>query len=468
MPIKLTFLGAAQNVTGSKYLLEANGARFLIDCGLYQERAFKDKNWEPFPIPPETIDAVLLTHAHIDHSGYLPRLVQQGFRGPIYCTKATAELAEVVLLDAARLQEEDAEFKRKRHQKEGRKALHPEIPLYTTKDAEAVFPLFTSVGYNTCANLSGGIEGCFDDAGHVLGSAMITVKIRQNGKDRTVLFSGDVGGQHKPILPHPTLFEEADYVLVESTYGDRLHEKVTDLDDALADIINTTKTAGGNIVIPSFALERAQEVLFHINRLLLANRIPHLMVFLDSPMASRITEIFQRHPELFDEETTELIARRESPFDFPMLKMVGTVDESKAINHIEGTVIIIAGAGMCNGGRIKHHLVANITRRESTILFVGYQAIGTLGRQIVDGVKKVRILGQMYPVRARIAQLNGFSAHADRDELFMWLSALKKPPRHLFIVHGESDAAQNFAGFVRERTGWDISVPQYLDEVVLD
>lgn len=468
MPVKLTFLGAAQNVTGSKYLLEAHGTRFLVDCGLYQERGLKDRNWEPFPVPPQTIDAILLTHAHIDHSGFLPRLVQQGFHGPIYCTEATAEIAEIVLLDSARLQEEDAEFKRKRHAKEGRKAPHPVIPLYTTKDAEAVFPLFKSVGYSQCVTLPGGIEGCFDDAGHVLGSAMITVKITQNGKDRTILFSGDVGGRHKPILPHPTLFEEADYVLVESTYGDRLHENVEDLDNTLADIINTTERAGGNIVIPSFALERAQEVLFHLNRLLLGNRIPHLMIFLDSPMATSITEVFQRHPELFNEETTALMSRQESPFNFPMLKLVSTVEESKAINHVKGTVIIIAGAGMCNGGRIKHHLITNITRTESTILFVGYQAIGTLGRQIVDGAKKVRILGQMYPVRARIIQLNGFSAHADRDELFQWLSALKKPPRHLFIVHGETDAAQNFARFVQERTGWEISVPRYLDEVVLD
>jgi metallo-beta-lactamase family protein len=468
MNIKLSFFGAAENVTGSRYLLEANGLRFLVDCGLYQEWELKGRNWEPFPFPPDTIDAVLLTHAHVDHCGLLPKLVKEGFQGKIYCTDATAEIAQIVLLDAAHLQEEDAEFKRRRHEREGRQGPHPDIPLYTTDDAKASFPLFSPVKYEQPVQIEDGIEATYHDAGHILGSSMIKVKVRQNSDERTIIFSGDVGRWDKPILRDPTIFDAADYVLVESTYGDRLHEDSTDIDERLSDVINSTRKAGGNVIIPAFAVERSQEVLYHLNELLIEDRIPHLMVFMDSPMAIRVTEVFEHYPELFDEEMNELIRRRESPFDLPGLKMTRTVDESKAINHIKGTVIIMAGSGMCTGGRIKHHLIQNISRPESTILFVGYQAAGTLGRQIVDGAKNVRILGQMHPVRARVAQIHGFSAHADKGELFRWLSGLKKSPRHLFVTHGEPDAAQSFAKFLREKKNWDISIPKYQDEVVLD
>jgi metallo-beta-lactamase family protein len=261
---------------------------------------------------------------------------------------------------------------------------------------------------------------------------MIKVTVSQNGEERTLLFSGDVGRWNRPILRDPTVFDQADYVIVESTYGDRVHEDQKNSEEMLADIINSTRKRGGNIVIPSFALERSQEILYDLNRLLIENRIPHLMVFLDSPMATSVTEVFNRHPDLLDEEMTGLLRSRKSPFDFTGLKMVRTTTESKAINHITGTVVIIAGSGMCTGGRIKYHLLNNISRPESTILFVGYQAVGTLGRQIVERPKEVRILGQMYPVRARIVQLNGFSAHADRDELFKWLSGLQRPPLHVF------------------------------------
>jgi metallo-beta-lactamase family protein len=264
------------------------------------------------------------------------------------------------------------------------------------------------------------------------------------------------------------VFNEIDYVLVESTYGNRIHENSPDIGDSLTEIVNSTCKAGGNIIVPSFALERSQEVLYHLNELIIENRIPHLMVFLDSPMAISITEVFKRHSELFDQEMSELVRNNKSPFDFPNLKMVQTGDESKAINHISGTVMVIAGSGMCTGGRVKHHLVANISRRENTILFVGYQAIGTLGRQIVDGAKKVRILGRYYPVRARIAQIYGFSSHADRNELFRWLSELKNAPRRVFVVHGEFKAAKQFGIFLREKTGWDISVPEYGAETLLE
>jgi metallo-beta-lactamase family protein len=468
MQIKLTFLGAAQSVTGSCYLVEAGDARFLVDCGLYQEREFRGRNWGPFPIPPRTLDCVLLTHAHLDHSGLLPKLVREGFRGPIYCLAATAEIAEIMLLDSANIQQEDAEFKKKRHQKARRKGPYPEVPLYTIDAAKASFPLFSPVKYEKTISIGKGIEATFYDAGHVLGSSMIKVRIRQNGEDRTILFSGDIGRRGKPILRDPTLFEEADYVLVESTYGNRLLESLEDAADKLADAINTTVKSGGNIVIPSFALERSQEILYYLNEFLIEDRIPHLMVFIDSPMAVSITGVFEHYPELFDEEMVKLMRQKRSPFDFRGLTLVRTVEESKAINRIKGTVIIIAGSGMCTGGRIKHHLVTNISRKECTMLFVGYQAVGTLGREIVNGAKKVRILGQHYQVRARVVQINGFSAHADRDGLLRWLSSLRKSPRRLFVTHGESDVSQHFATLVKDKTGWEVTVPEYKEEFLLD
>lgn len=467
MNIKLTFLGAAQNVTGSRYLVQFNNVSFLVDCGLYQERELRGRNWEPFLVPPESLDAVLLTHAHLDHCGLLPKLAREGFRGSIYCTAATAEIAEIVLLDAGKLQQEDADFKRRRHEREGRKAPHPEIPLYTADDAKASFPLFVPAGYGETVKIGKGVEASFHDAGHILGSSMVRVRIHQD-EERIILFSGDIGGWGKPILQDPTLFEEADYVLVESTYGDRLLESSENAANEFAEVINTTVKAGGNIVIPSFALERSQDVLYYLNKLRLEGRIPHLMVFVDSPMAVSVTGVFEHHPELFDEEMKELLRQRKSPFDFPGLNLIRTVDESKAINYIDGSVIIIAGSGMCTGGRIKYHLVTNISRPESTIVFVGYQAVGTLGRQIVDGAKEVRILGQYYPVRARVVQLNGFSAHADRNQLLKWLSSLQRPPRCIFVTHGEPSAAQHFALLVRDKTGGDTVVPKYQDKALLD
>jgi metallo-beta-lactamase family protein len=468
MQIKLQFLGAAQNVTGSRHLLEANGTKILVDCGLYQERQFQERNWEPFTCPPESLDAVLLTHAHLDHCGLLPKLVKDGFKGRIYCTDATAEIAQIILLDSAHLQEEDAEFKRKRHKKEGREGPRTVEPLYTTADAEACFPQFSSVKYKQPIKLDGGIEATFYDAGHVLGSSIIKVKVSMNGQDRTVIFSGDIGRPDRPIVHDPSVVEQADYVLVESTYGDRLHSGPEDTKKLIAEAINSTKQAGGNIIVPSFALERSQELLYYINELLLKMAIPQLQVFLDSPMASRITEVFRKHRELYDEEMTEFVKRHRSPFEFVGLKMAGTSAESKALNNIKGTVMIIAGSGMCTGGRIKHHLVNNISKPENTIMFVGYQAVGTLGRRIVDGEKEVRILGQKRPVNAKVVRINGFSAHADKDELLEWLSGLKKPPKKVFVVHGESESANAFGNYVREKTGWQVAVPAYQDEVVLD
>jgi len=468
MKINLVFYGAAQNVTGSRFLVEANGRRILVDCGLYQERQLRKRNWDPFPVPPADIDAVLLTHAHLDHCGLLPKLVREGFGGRIYCTAATAEIAQIVLMDSAHIQEEDAEFKRRRHEREGRKGPYPEVPLYTTADAAAVEGRFEPVAYGAHTDLGKGFGAVFHDAGHILGSAMIDLTIARNGQKRSIVFSGDVGRWDKPIVRDPTLIGRADYVLVESTYGDRLHESRGNIEDGLAEVVNATVGAGGNVIIPSFALERAQEVLYHLNDLLIEKRIGDVPVYLDSPMAISVTEVFEKHPEMFDEEMTRRLRGGKSPFDLPGLKMSRTTDESKAINRLKDSALIIAGSGMCTGGRVKHHLVNNITRRENTVLFVGYQAVGTLGRHIVDGAEEVRIHGRQHTVEARIARLYGFSAHADRDELMRWLGGLKKAPRQVFVVHGEPASAAAFREHLAKETGWDASVPSYQDRVELD
>ena len=468
MQIKLRFLGAAQNITGSRHLLEANDTRILVDCGLYQERQFRARNWDPFPVEPKYINAVLLTHAHLDHCGLLPKLVKEGFRGKIYCIAAAAEISKIILLDSAKIQEEDAEHKRKRHERQGRKGPHPDVPLYTIEDAEACFPLFSHVEYREAQDLGDGVEATFYDAGHVLGSSIIRTKVHQDGQERIILFSGDIGRPDRPIVHDPTIFDYADYVLIESTYGDRVHDDTADVENAIAEVINSTIKAGGNIIVPSFALERSQEVLYYINELRLKNKIPEFKVFLDSPMASRITKVFENHPELFDKEMTEYIKRHKSPFDLPGLQMAGTADESKAINNIKGTVMVIAGSGMCTGGRVKFHLVNNISQPNNTIMFVGYQAVGTLGRSIVDGIKKVRILGEKRSIKAKIVRIHGFSAHADKNELLDWLKELDAPPRGVFVVHGETESARSFGNFVRKQTGWQVSVPEYQDEIVLD
>ncbi|MEJ2739078.1 MAG: MBL fold metallo-hydrolase [Dehalococcoidia bacterium] len=468
MNIKITFLGAAECVTGSQYLVEVDRMKILVDCGIYQERDHLDRNWADFHTKPEDIDVVLLTHAHLDHCGLLPKLVREGFNGPIYCTSATAEITEIILLDSAKLQEEDAAYKKRRHEREGRKGPYPEVPLYTVRDAEAAIPYLSYVDYKEPVLLDHGIEATFYDAGHVLGSSILKLEVSRDNEKRTLFFSGDLGRCDKPILNDPTMISEADYVIMESTYGDRLLNSPEDGVEKLADVVNETVEAGGNIVIPSFALERAQELLYYLNEFLLEKHIPNIRIFIDSPMAINVTEVFKHHPELFDEEMNKLMNEGNSPFDFRGLSLTKTTNESKAINYIKEPVIIVAGSGMCTGGRIKHHLISNITRPESTILIVGYQARGTLGRHIVEGDKEVRILGHYYQVQARISRINGFSAHADRDQLYQWVSGLKTPPKRIFITHGEVEASRNFADYVNGKTGWNVTVPRYKEEVLLD
>ncbi|MHC4855875.1 MAG: MBL fold metallo-hydrolase RNA specificity domain-containing protein [Planctomycetota bacterium] len=470
MDIQLRFLGAAESVTGSRHLIEFNHSKVLVDCGLYQERDLQDRNWEDFGVEPAEIDAVLLTHAHLDHCGLLPKLVKAGFKGRVFCTPATAEIAKIVLADSAKIQEEDAAFKKKRHKKANYTPPRPVEPLYTVEDAEACMSMFVPVEYKTPLKVADDVEASFYEAGHIFGSSIIKVTVKLNGDSRTILFTGDLGRIGKPILKDPAVFEEADYIFVESTYGDRIHTSVEDTKEQLCEAVNKTYAAGGNIIVPSFSIERAQEVMYYMNELLMEDRVPHIMTFLDSPMAVRVTEVFKKHPELYDTEMTKLMTQNESPFTYHGLKLVQSTRESKSINHITGTIMVIAGSGMCTGGRVKHHLVNNIHRPESAVLFVGYQAVGTLGRTIVDSQPgdEVRILGQHYPVRANIVQVHGFSAHADKVEILTWLRNIKKPPRKVFVVHGEKEAAHSFKDYLTEQTGWNVLVPKYQDIVKVD
>ncbi len=466
--MKLAFLGAARQVTGSSYYFEDGNVHGLVDCGLYQERSLLGRNWDPFPVAPDTLDVILLTHAHLDHSGLIPRLVKSGFSGTILTTAATADLMSIALMDAAEIQEEDAAFKTKRHQQEGRRDARPIVPLYTTEDVQAAMPLVEDVVYGAPVRLSDALSATFRDAGHILGSAMIELTARTSEGDRTLVFSGDIGQWGMPFVNDPTLFAKADYVVMESTYGDRDHEDPGRVDELLGRVIGETVAAGGNVVIPTFAIERAQDLMYHLSKLVYAKAIPPVPVYLDSPMAREVTQAFERHNEFLDDEAKRMFASGRNPFRFPGLTIVRTPEESKAINTARGPAVIMAGSGMITGGRIKHHVALNIGRPESTILFVGYQARETLGRQILEGAPEVRILGRTIPVRARVTKINGFSAHADRKALDLWLNGFQAPPRRLFVTHGDADVAAKAGDRIRQERHWTVEVPVYREIWDLD
>lgn len=464
--MKLHFLGANRQVTGSRYCLEIDDKRVIIDCGMFQERAYQERNWTKSPINEDSVDAVILTHAHIDHCGLLPRFVSDGFAGPIYTTRASADLVEIMLKDAARIQEEDVKYKQKRHKREGRKSAHPYEPLFTEQHATTAIGLVAPVPYASTTEVVDGVYVTFHDAGHILGSASVELIFGDGDRARRLIFSGDIGQWGKPIIRDPSLFEEADYVVMESTYGDRMHKEGGDISDQLEQLINVTANAGGKVVIPTFAVERAQELMYYIGGLVHKDRIPDIPIFLDSPMAIDVTDIFRQHRDAYDTETWELITAGVPPLRFPGLQFVRKTEDSKRINGVSGPAIIMSTSGMCTAGRIKHHLRANIRDPNSTVLFVGYQGRGTLGRAIVEGKPEVRIHGRQYQVKARVAQIYGFSGHADRGALLKWVDGFKKPPRHVYLTHGDEESARQLAEAIRAR-GWDVSVPAYLDVVAL-
>ncbi len=465
--MKLHFLGANRQVTGSRYLLEAGGLRIMIDCGMFQERQFQSRNWQTSPIDPASIDVMLLTHAHLDHSGLIPRLVAQGMNRPIYTTTASVDLVRLVLEDSARIQNEDVAFKQKRHAREQRRSHHAYEALYSVEDAQQALRLFRGVTYGKPVQLNDFVTATFHDAGHILGSAMLDVQVHEQGRVRRVVFSGDIGQWDTPLIQDPTLLRDADYVVMESTYGDRDHDSTQSIEDQLATIVNAAQERGGNVIIPTFAIERAQEMLYYFSKLRTAKRIGPTMVFLDSPMAVDATRLFARNDEYLDDEAVNLLRQRQSPFRFEGLVMARSREQSKAINHLRGSCIIMAGSGMATGGRVKHHLLHNLGREEATILFVGYQARGTLGREILDGASSVRVLGQQVQVRAKVSRLLGLSAHADRKALLRWVGNFSPKPKGVFLTHGEETASEALALTLRQELSINVEIPDYEQVVEL-
>lgn len=443
--MKLSFHGADRGVTGSCHMVECAGKRVLIDCGLYQGgRELDEENAEPFGFDAATIDFVLLTHAHLDHCGRLPLLVKRGFRGEIITTAASRELARVVLMDSAHLQEEEAFYRARKAARRG-KGEAPQ-PLYTQLDALNSMEYFgRTAHYGQPLVLAPGLTATFLDAGHILGSASIYLQCAEAGKQRSMVFSGDLGNAGRPLLRDPTPPPEVDVVVMETTYGDRLHKPLAPSIEELYQAIEDTLRRGGNTIIPTFALERTQEILFHLHSGVDSGRLPRSMqVFLDSPMAISATEIFRHHPECLDEEANALLASGKHPFSLFNLHYTRETAESMALNSITGGAVILAGSGMATGGRVRHHLKHNLWRENSSVIFVGFAAQGTLARRIVDGAQNVRLFGEEIPVRAHIYTINGFSAHADRDELLAWHRHSHAP--RTFLVHGEEAVMQQFAG----------------------
>ncbi len=457
--MKLTFLGATHEVTGSCYYLEGGGSKFLVDCGMEQgPNLYENKE---IPVSPAELDFVLLTHAHIDHSGNLPKLYADGFRGTVYATSATVDLCDIMLRDSAHIQMFEAEWRNRKGKRAGKEEY---IPAYTMNDAIGLLKHLSACPYNEVVRLSDGVRVRFVDAGHLLGSASIEIWITEGEEERKLVFSGDIGNIDQPIIKDPTYLNEADYVIMESTYGNRTHERVVDYVPALAEVIQKTFDRGGNVVIPSFAVGRTQEMLYFIRQIKEENLIhghDRFSVFVDSPLAVEATSIFQDHyGDCYDEEATALISSGRNPLTFPGLKLSITSDDSKAINEDESCKVIISASGMCDAGRIKHHLKHNLWRKESTILFVGYQALGTLGRALVEGAREVKLFGEEISVQAEIRVLPGVSGHADDLGLLRWAKGFREnPPSQVFVTHGDDEVCDIFAKRLEEELGYKAMAP---------
>ena len=450
MSATLRFLGAAGTVTGSKHLLESGPSRLLLDCGLFQGlKELRLRNWAPSPVPAPSIQSVLLSHAHIDHSGFLPRLGKEGFAGPIYCTRGTADLLRIMLPDAAHLQEEEAEFANRHHTSKH----DPALPLFTARDAERVLSLVRPVGFQGLFTPAPGVTARFLNSGHIVGAGLIEVRI----DGRLVVFSGDLGRYGVPIMRDPDPVPRADVLLVEATYGNRLHP-ADDHHDKLAGAVARAAQQRGCLLIPAFAVGRSQEILYDLRELEDAGRIASLPIYLDSPMAIQATAIYAGHSAEYDQDFARVEASGARPFGPKGLRIARTVEDSKRLNDTAGPGIIIAGSGMATGGRILHHFLRRLPEPETTVLFVGYQAAGTRGRLLKDGARELKMLGQSVPVRATIMISDAYSAHADQGEILRWLGGFTWPPSATYVVHGEPDAASALQALVATRLGWPVEV----------
>jgi metallo-beta-lactamase family protein len=460
----IQFLGATRTVTGSKHLIEVDGFRVMVDCGLFQGlKELRLRNWEPCPIDPSSIDAVILTHAHIDHTGFLPKLVRDGFNGPVYCTPATVDLARILLPDSGRLQEEEAAYANK----VGSTKHSPALPLYREKDANEALKLLQSVNYHRSIELTAKLSFEFVTAGHILGSSFVNLDIkRPDGRHITMTLTGDIGRYDEPIIHDPSKIEEADYIILESTYGDRAHPDY-DVKTRLAEIINSTAGRGGQILIPSFAVGRAQQLIYLIRELEEENRIPILPVYVDSPMAISATRFYLNHNEDHDLEMQELVDERKNPLSTHRFNFAKSVQESKMVSAQEEPSIVISASGMATGGRILHHLFKRLPDERNTVIFPGFQAVGTRGRRLVEGEPEIKIFGQYIPVRAQIEQLQNLSAHADYREIIRWLGGFKRAPKKIFLVHGEPHASESLKTMIVEKYAWEVEIPDYLQSFEL-
>ena len=463
--MKITFMGAAQTVTGSMHMLEVNGARILLDCGLFQGRRREsfERN-RNLPFDARDLDAVVLSHAHIDHSGNIPSLVSSGYKGNIYATSATRDLCGAMLLDSAHIQESDAAYVNKKHK---RKGLPPVEPLYTTADARASLEGFVSIDYHRPFVVAPGVVATFFDAGHILGSAITVLDVQENGRHYRLCFTGDLGRKDLPIIRDPEVVTGIDYLITESTYGNRQHQSPVQAQDMLCDIVQRTYDRGGKVIIPAFAVGRTQEIVYDLHKRIGSGCMPELPVFVDSPLAINVTEIFRLHPECYDAEILQFLQQREDPFGFYRLHYTRTVEESKAINHISEPCIVISASGMCEAGRILHHLKNNIGDPRNTVLFVGFQVQNTLGRKILDGWEEVPIFGEQWPVRAEVTSIQGYSAHAGRDELLGYIQKVMEfgALKRVFSVHGELEACQGLAKGLQGLGMHDVLIPERLQQV---